>query len=602
MPFRLVSSKSSRWAAASRVLSVSTSSLGVLSTGGSGLAQTANLLSSGSLIIKLDASDTATDDAGIYVVSSGASISAATNASRISADQTTYGSTTTSATVADTITVKPTGAAGSTFTVTGWNTTKTAIVNVLTVTINGASTYGVPSPAKSYVYWALAADNSNHPAQAMSAANTPITTDTALANATTTGNKLIANIVLNDAYGNPVTTAGALTATVSPGAYVSLVATGVNPSIAAGTYSTAVSSAAPTGGTANAISEYGTIATVSEATAGAGWSGTLTVSYNGVVIATKSGTISGLASKIVVTPNLVVGTGKTDLGALSYQAYDAAGNVVSVPANSISVNANSNTLAITGLGADTVASASAVSPADTAITNTSTYSGALTLVGGSTAGTAAISLKYTRADGVVVVSNTFNVRAGDQAASYTAKMDKSSYNQGDIATLTVNFLDSKGNAAASDSGFYSVLAGSAAPYLWDASLAVPMLTQIGGTGSFSAKTDGLTYDYQSLTEVGLLTSTSAHDLNAYSGVVLDASGALTIKFTVGSTGNFSAGNYNAVVSFPSVSTGAAQTVAYSVGSQGTSLNDVLKGIVALIASINKQIAALAKLVAPAKKK
>ena len=48
--------------------------------------------------------------------------------------------------------------------------------------------------------------------------------------------------------------------------------------------------------------------------------------------------------------------------------------------------------------------------------------------------------------------------------------------------------------------------------------------------------------------------------------------------------------------------GAAQTVAYSISSGGTSLNDVLKGIVSLIASINKQIAALAKLVTATKKK
>ena len=42
--------------------------------------------------------------------------------------------------------------------------------------------------------------------------------------------------------------------------------------------------------------------------------------------------------------------------------------------------------------------------------------------------------------------------------------------------------------------------------------------------------------------------------------------------------------------------GSAQTVAYSIADGSTSLNDVLKGIVSLIASINKQIAALAKLV------
>jgi len=41
----------------------------------------------------------------------------------------------------------------------------------------------------------------------------------------------------------------------------------------------------------------------------------------------------------------------------------------------------------------------------------------------------------------------------------------------------------------------------------------------------------------------------------------------------------------------------AQTLSYTIADGSTSLNDVLKGIVSLIASINKQIAALAKLVA-----
>ena len=83
-------------------------------------------------------------------------------------------------------------------------------------------------------------------------------------------------------------------------------------------------------------------------------------------------------------------------------------------------------------------------------------------------------------------------------------------------------------------------------------------------------------------------------------------GVATYKFIVGSVGD---GSYQLVVSFPTVnalnSAQSADTIAFTVSSGSTSLNDVLKGIVSLIASINKQIAALAKLVAPkavAKKK
>jgi len=64
---------------------------------------------------------------------------------------------------------------------------------------------------------------------------------------------------------------------------------------------------------------------------------------------------------------------------------------------------------------------------------------------------------------------------------------------------------------------------------------------------------------------------------------------------VGST----TGAYQAIVDFPFVDVAGVQAglqVPYSIADGSTSLNDVLKGIVSLIASINKQIAALAKLV------
>ena len=74
-------------------------------------------------------------------------------------------------------------------------------------------------------------------------------------------------------------------------------------------------------------------------------------------------------------------------------------------------------------------------------------------------------------------------------------------------------------------------------------------------------------------------------------------GTKTYQFIVGST----EGDFQAVVSVPLVnarntSSQANQTVAYSVkaSSSGVTNADVLKAIVSLIASINKQIAALQK--------
>jgi hypothetical protein len=528
-------------------------------------AATVNLLSTGSLVV------TASAAGGYYTVASGGAIVASTAStgggaagpSTISASQssvTTTAGTSTSAT----FTVNPTGVAGSTFQINGYtDNTKSTLTSVMTVTINGASVYGVPSVAKSYVSWVSATTSA------------VATTDTANANSTTTGLKLQAVIDLNDAYGNPVTTAGALTATVSSGANVALTGGGASPGNSAGSYTTAVYAGAPTNGSG----AYGVLVTITEATAGSGWNGTLTVSYNGTVIGTKSGTISGVVSKLTVTPTIVVHTNTQNYGAFTYQAYDAAGNIVVLPYASLALSSSDNTAAVTAIAGQTA--------------NSSTAAGDGSITGGTTAGTSNVVLKYTNTLGTVISSNSFKVVVGGAAASYTAKLDKSSYNQGDIATLTVKFLDSKGNPAASDSALYTV-SGSAAPYLWNASIASPMLGQIGSTGSFSTST---------ATVVSTYPANEAAYYQAYAGVVPDTTGSITIKYTVGSTGTFSAGNYNTVVDFPSVDAvaGSAQTVAYTVGSQGTSLNDVLKGIVALIASINKQIAALAKLVAPKKK-
>ena len=129
------------------------------------------------------------------------------------------------------------------------------------------------------------------------------------------------------------------------------------------------------------------------------------------------------------------------------------------------------------------------------------------------------------------------------------------YAPGDIATLTVTFKDSLGNLAndsantIAQTNFVPVIAAS------------------------------------NLTAV---TSPSASDATAF--------GVKKYTFTVGNT----SGNYASSIDFPYVdnvnSSQKAITAQYAISSSDASLNDVLKGIVSLIASINKQIAALAKLV------
>jgi len=162
--------------------------------------------------------------------------------------------------------------------------------------------------------------------------------------------------------------------------------------------------------------------------------------------------------------------------------------------------------------------------------------------------------------------------------NYTAKLDKTTYKPGDIATLTVTFKDSTGALAAD----VYTLTGTAVT---------------ADSSAIAGSTTALTPNILGSN----LTGTSGSSSTAGTTTDVTTDGVATYKFIVGST----AGSYQLLVDFPKVDAnghGATQTVPYSIADGSTSLNDVLKGIVSLIASINKQIAALAKLVAPAKKK
>jgi hypothetical protein len=140
-------------------------------------------------------------------------------------------------------------------------------------------------------------------------------------------------------------------------------------------------------------------------------------------------------------------------------------------------------------------------------------------------------------------------------------LDKASYVQGEVATMTVTFTDSKGNLANSTT---AVGTGASTN---DATISAPMMAMVGTMGNGADMKPG-------------------------------ANGTLTYKFTVGTGTGLTAGAYNAVVSFPTLAFADAVSAAYKVstGASTVTNEEVLKSIVALIASINKQIQALQKLI------
>jgi hypothetical protein len=146
--------------------------------------------------------------------------------------------------------------------------------------------------------------------------------------------------------------------------------------------------------------------------------------------------------------------------------------------------------------------------------------------------------------------------------NYKASLDKASYVPGDIATLTITATDASGNPT----NDYVFLGGLLAD----------------GTGA----TNPIGIAGSNLTAVTAPTSTDKF-----------AAGKKTYKYVVGST----AGSYQLSVDLPKFNNTTyaqtAVTVAYKIASSGGVTNEeVLKSIVALIASINKQIQALQKLI------
>jgi hypothetical protein len=153
----------------------------------------------------------------------------------------------------------------------------------------------------------------------------------------------------------------------------------------------------------------------------------------------------------------------------------------------------------------------------------------------------------------VVTSDAFTARCANDPYTYTASWDKASYVAGEIATLTVQFLDSTGNKA-NNVGAHGA-----------ASITSPMFTAVTAhTGTVSNKADG----------------------------------TRVYTFTVGKDTGITAGTYVSIIEYASLVAGTKQIPSYKVSTGGSTVTneDVLKSIVALIASINKQIQALQKLI------
>ena len=442
-----------------------------------------------------------------------------------------------------------TAAAGSTATIAAYSgagiingdtRTSGTLIAIWTLTVAAANSAGTLSLGDSTV--------TQQPCIAMSAGST-----SALAYDTTSrcanGRVGVVYVALKDVYSSAVT-GGQLAATATGGSFVNVVngastSTGDNYSA-----STAFDTGAATA--ANYI-------LVTQPVANAGGSTTVTITYAGSVVGTKTINWSGDVTSItvdIVNSATVIGNGVSstlgDAGATSYAknvvytVKDAAGNAISgltptlVDATGAMLGA---TLSTSTDASVTVASSSASLNVGYATIN---HPG-----GTATAnfGAGSYKIQVLNAAGVAVKSNEVKVTvASTTTYSFTASFDKASYIPGDFATLTISAKDVFGN---------------------------PMPTGKTMPGLVIGVSTGLT--------VAGAACDSASTFKA---------GVKTCTYAVGNT----AGSYSWSVALTTASDQAPVTGVVKNVDGAVSNAEVLKSIVALIASINKQIAALQKLI------
>jgi hypothetical protein len=449
------------------------------------------------------------------------------------------------------------GAAGTTATLTAYSgsliangdtRTSGALIGTWTFTVVTASASGTFSAADSTVTQQACIAKSS----AATGTNTFDTTSRCA-----DGRMGVVYVALKDAYTASVT-GGSLTATATGGSLVNVLNT--TPTSGAN-YAASAAFASATLAATNYV-------VVTQPVAGVGGSTTVTITHQGNVVGTKTINWGGDVASITVDTTRsakVIGNGQTTSGVgnglvtsyltgVVYVYKDAAGNVLSglVP------TMTGQTGAMLGASLSTTTGY---------IFNATHYATFVTVAQSSTLGYGASSIDHPggtasanygagsyqiqvlNSAGTAVKSNVVNVTVAKLTThTFEASFDKASYSPGDIATLTITVKDDGGRLMAS--GF--PLTG---------------LSIVTGTG---------------LTVAG----------DACAATSTFTNGVKTCTFGVGNTG----GAYAWSVALTTASSQTPALGSVKVVDGAVSNAEVLKSIVALIASINKQIAALQKLI------
>jgi hypothetical protein len=358
------------------------------------------------------------------------------------------------------------------------------------------------------------------------------------------GSAAFISVVGKNSYGAalPATTVWTISAT--NGALVKVAADGATAAtVNATTYSDGTLSSAS--GAATGTNVYFKVVPASKA---AGATTTVTILAGTTTVTTKTITFLPEASKLVVVKNLVGAIAEGE-GAFSFQLQTASGQAVP---GTIAVRPLTLDSRVTNVTQNKAATIAPAAPANVYGAASTGYFGSTTTNGimnftcntAATSGTTTVTMRHTTPVTETVIDTPVTVRCSGGLATYTMSLDKAAYKIGEVATITITGKDSAGNVVKDNQAFTA-----------------DVFSVGGGSMVVNSKTTDLFSDGVKTFQAQMTT----------------------------------AGSFNAVSTLAGSVTKSA-TAAYTVSGGDASNAEVLKSIVALIASINKQIQALQKLI------
>jgi hypothetical protein len=291
----------------------------------------------------------------------------------------------------------------------------------------------------------------------------------------------------------------------------------------------------------------------------------VTITVDGVVLGSKTINFLGDIATLEASAGGVQSTGTAggtvwaaDGELLTFKVKDADGNLVPEGATAVAFFD----------GANAIVSTATVSQAQSGARVALGKGGFGYWVCSGVEGSATIRLSTKNSLGVSIYSNPVTVKCAADHATYSISMDKASYKTGDLAEITVTFKTATGTVPNDQQNMAQSYVTGDVTACTASAANTPTITSAA---------------FKSLVVAPACGNQTTAGVVKYKAVIDQVAGSFQVAYVAPAVDALGDG-------------GTAQTASITVVASGSSVSneDVLKAIVSLIASINKQIAALQK--------